>query len=195
MAAIGSTVGNALQNADSIDQSVDRQGPQPPTDRLLILETGTMQMFTSAGTPMMSASVLIERGNVRAISNDDPIFSIPSDFKPVGSVSASPGCATPHADAAVTNVVAPAYPASAREQGATGTVLVRVVLSKTGNVTQVGVYRSSGNDALDNAALQAALASSYSAEINNCQPMGGNYIFHANFNKQQPGAGASTSAP
>jgi TonB family protein len=190
MASFGSTIGNALQNASAIDQSVVRQGPQAPTDRLLVLETGTIQMLTR---PMMSASVLIERGNVRAISNDDPVFSTPSDFKPVSSVSvskptavssASPGCATPHTDAALTNAVAPEYTASAREQGATGTVLVKVVLSPTGNVTQVGVYRSSGNDALDNAALQAALAGSYSPETNDCKPVGGSYIFHANFDKQ-----------
>ena len=190
--ALGPTVRNALQGANTNTTTV-RQGPRAPTDRMPIFETWSMRMSTPSGTPT-SLTVLMECGHVRVIASDDPVFSIPSDFKvadpravstskPSPAPRTSSACAAPHVDAAITQAVPPVYSASARQQGATGTVLVRVNLSSTGAVVGTSVYRSSGNDALDDAALQAAQASLYSPEINDCQPTGGSYIFRANFNK------------
>lgn len=50
----------------------------------------------------------------------------------------------------------PKYPERARRQGQEGRVLVRVVADANGNVTSAQVARSSGNSALDEAALKQA---------------------------------------
>jgi protein TonB len=93
-------------------------------------------------------------------------------------------CAQPHLDATTTRPVEPDYPEIARQQGATGTVQVKVQLSATGSVTGVSVYKSSGNQALDQEALKAARASQYRAEVDECAPIAGTYLFRADFNNQ-----------
>ena len=97
---------------------------------------------------------------------------------------AKPACAQPHVDATVIKPVEPDYPDIARQQGATGTVHVKVTLSTGGDVTAASVYKSSGNPALDEAAVKAAQGSSYSPEIDNCQPIAGSYLFRADFTGQ-----------
>lgn len=92
-----------------------------------------------------------------------------------------PACAQPHVDATTTNPVVPDTPEMAKQQGATGTVQVRVSLSPTGSVVSASVYKSSGSSLLDQAAVQAAKASSYAPEIDNCEKVAGDYIFRAEF--------------
>lgn len=53
---------------------------------------------------------------------------------------------------------APVYPESARQSGASGTVLVGLDINETGTVSDAWVESSSGNDALDRAAVQAVLS-------------------------------------
>lgn len=53
---------------------------------------------------------------------------------------------------------APVYPESARQSGASGTVLVGLAINETGTVSDAWVESSSGNDALDRAAVQAVLS-------------------------------------
>ncbi len=98
--------------------------------------------------------------------------------------TAPPACAKPHVDAVATNKVEPDYPEMARQQGAVGTTEVRVTLSATGAVTSATVHKSSGNVQLDAAAVRAARASSYKPEIDNCDPVGGDYLFVATFEAQ-----------
>ena len=96
-----------------------------------------------------------------------------------------PPCTTPHMDAMLTRTVQPKYPESAREQGATGTVQVKVSLNPSGGVISTSIYKSSGNAELDQAALVAARESTYSPEIEDCQPVGGTYLFRASFYKSK----------
>ena len=100
---------------------------------------------------------------------------------PTPIATQKPACAQPHVDATTTNPVAPDTPETAREQGATGTVQVRVSLSAAGSVLAATVYRSSGSPLLDRAALQAARQSSYAPEIDDCVKVAGDYIFRADF--------------
>ena len=96
-----------------------------------------------------------------------------------------PRCSQPNKDATTTRPVEPDYPDLARQQGAVGTVQVKIVLNATGGVTNATVYKSSGNALLDKAAVAAARASSYSPEITDCAPVnGGTYLFRADFNSQ-----------
>jgi TonB family protein len=95
-----------------------------------------------------------------------------------------PRCAQPHKDATTTRRVEPDYPDLARQQGAVGTVQVKVSLSATGSVVSTSVYKSSGNGALDRAALAAARVSSYSPGIEACEPVPDTLLFRADFNGQ-----------
>lgn len=51
--------------------------------------------------------------------------------------------------------VAPTYPDGARRQGVQGTVILKIQILSTGRPGFVSVYRSSGNDSLDDAAIEA----------------------------------------
>jgi protein TonB len=93
-------------------------------------------------------------------------------------------CAQPHLDATTTQAVPPDYPEMARQQGAAGVSLVRVQLDASGHVLKADIYKSSGNFSLDQSAIQAAKASKYRPEVNDCVPTGGQYIFHADFDAQ-----------
>lgn len=51
--------------------------------------------------------------------------------------------------------VNPTYPESARRQGVQGTVILKIQILSSGRPGSVSVYRSSGNDGLDDAAVEA----------------------------------------
>jgi len=93
-------------------------------------------------------------------------------------------CAQPHVDPSTKNAVQPEYPEVAREQGAFGTVKVAVTLDEHGTVLSAAIAQSAGNAALDQEAIKAAKASSYSPEIVDCKPIGGVYLFRAVFDSQ-----------
>jgi protein TonB len=93
-------------------------------------------------------------------------------------------CSQPHQDAATTQKAEADYPEIARQQGAVGTVTVRVNLSATGSVAGLNVYKSSGIAALDAEALKAARNSRYSPEIEDCQKVAGQYLFVVDFTSQ-----------
>ena len=95
-----------------------------------------------------------------------------------------PACAVPNKDATMTRAVEPDFPDIARQQGAVGVAQIKVTLSASGAVEGVTVYKSAGNAALDQSALAAARASSYAPEVDNCGPVGGSYLFRADFTGQ-----------
>ena len=55
----------------------------------------------------------------------------------------------------------PEYPDSARDCGIEGSVLVSLYLDSIGNIIEVEIYRSSGSDILDQAAIDAAWRSKW----------------------------------
>lgn|GEM_PF-4832390 len=73
------------------------------------------------------------------------------------------------------------YPESSRQQGQGGRVAVKITLSPTGAIIATSIYKSSGFLALDKSALNATRASSYSPEVEDCQAVGGAYIFAAEY--------------
>jgi TonB family protein len=92
----------------------------------------------------------------------------------------APACADPNRDAVASNVVSPEYPSSESGIGSVA-VLVAVTIDAAGGVSDVRVSQSSGNAAIDQAALRAARASSYRPRLVNCVPSAGTYIFRAEF--------------
>lgn len=104
---------------------------------------------------------------------------------PTATPTPKPACAVPNKDAAIKGTAADAeYPDIAKEQGAVGTTQVKVTLDASGGVQGVSVYKSSGNQALDNSALQAAKATAYTPETVNCVPQPGSYLFRVDFTGQ-----------
>ncbi|HZY97387.1 MAG TPA: hypothetical protein VFE35_09810 [Candidatus Cybelea sp.] len=55
--------------------SLKQTGPALPRDKLALYEAATIGGGRAGG-----GTIVIERGNVRPISDDDPVFSVPSDF-------------------------------------------------------------------------------------------------------------------
>ena len=86
-------------------------------------------------------------------------------------------------DAMVTNQAVPDYPDSARQFGVTATVLIEADLDEHGRLIAVGVYKSSGISAMDEAALTAARLSTYIPPVYNGVPEPGKYLFRATFEK------------
>lgn len=106
----------------------------------------------------------------------------PATAPPEPSPTPKPQCANPNEDASIRGTaVEPDYPDIARQQGAVGTTQIKVTLDANGNATDVSVYKSSGNAALDNSALKAAKATEYNAETVNCVKTPGSYLFRADF--------------
>lgn len=96
-------------------------------------------------------------------------------------VAATVLCANPQADAAVRSAFAPEIPEIARQQGSTGTVYLKIDLMPDGTLAGAGIARSSGNPALDQAALRATRESSFAPAIQSCSPVGGSYVYIVDF--------------
>ncbi len=61
----------------------------------------------------------------------------------------------PGSAARIVSSYPPAYPSAAKRDGAQGTAMVRVSLSDSGRVAACSIYQTTGNSALDEAALKA----------------------------------------
>lgn len=89
-------------------------------------------------------------------------------------------CARSFADAIIVKQVVPAYPIGAHLRGVTSLIMVTIL--SDGSVGAAKVFRSSGDLALDNAALNAARQSQYTPRIVFCAPVEGDYLFKVTFN-------------
>ena len=65
----------------------------------------------------------------------------------------------------------PEFPRLAKQAGITGTVVVKMLVDETGNVLKVILAKSSGTQALDDAALGAAEKCKFSPAIQNGRPV------------------------
>ncbi|MGP8101712.1 MAG: TonB family protein [Candidatus Cybelea sp.] len=95
---------------------------------------------------------------------------------------AARACAEPNREATVTKAEQPEYPQSAKPLGL-GPVSVQIAITvdPSGNIVETHVYKSSGNQAIDEAALKAASGSKYSPRLVNCQAVVGKYLFRSDF--------------
>ena len=99
-----------------------------------------------------------------------------------GPASAQTTCAVPFREATVTVPRRPVYPQSVKALNL-GLLAseVEITVDPSGKVASAGIYKSSGNAAVDAAALQAANGSSYAPKLFKCQAVAGNYLFKALF--------------
>jgi hypothetical protein len=105
----------------------------------------------------------------------------------VATQTSAPGsldCTAPFSDAAVPDPQSPIFPEGAWIKGAVE-VIVGVAVGADGTLSDSWVYLSSGDLAIDTAALDAARASTYRAGMAFCRSVPGEYLFQASF-KQRP---------
>ena len=76
----------------------------------------------------------------------------------------------------------PEYPLINRERGDQGTVVVRLQVSETGQVTEVEIVRTSGHPGLDEAARKAARRWRYRPALRDGVPIPGNIRTAVHFN-------------
>ena len=105
-------------------------------------------------------------------------------------------CRNPNQDPTVIQAAPPVYPESARELGL-GIVNAKVVVtvSPTGSVIAVKIVQSTGNMALDQAAISAARQSTYSPKVVNCEPVASQYLFSVTFDPKKPPEPAPAFSP
>ncbi|HKU66409.1 MAG TPA: TonB family protein [Candidatus Baltobacteraceae bacterium] len=96
----------------------------------------------------------------------------------VAAISHRPGCDAP---ASVDDVPFVEVPHIAADQGATGTAQVKIRLTAAGELAASEMFSSSGNPWLDNAALLSARMTRYTAEVANCERVGGTYLYEVDF--------------
>jgi TonB family protein len=95
---------------------------------------------------------------------------------------AARACPEPNREAAVTKAQEPDYPQSAKPLGlGPVSVEIEVVIDPTGHVGETRVYKSSGNQAIDDAATQAASRSTYAPKLVNCHGVTADYLFRSDF--------------
>ena len=86
----------------------------------------------------------------------------------------------------VLDQVQPEFPDEARGKVAEASVGVRVQIAATGRVKRAYVVQSSGVQALDMAAFEAAKRSTYLPAARKCKPIGGSYLFKVTFSSNTP---------
>ncbi|MBV9270074.1 MAG: TonB family protein [Candidatus Eremiobacteraeota bacterium] len=112
----------------------------------------------------------------------DYLWDTARTYRDTVPLSRSDGsCAAPYMDATALVPVTPEFPTNARYIGKVATTLVRVRLSANGEVDDASIQQSSGNTAIDDAAMQAARATLYFPKIMNCHRLPGTYLFRATF--------------
>jgi len=159
------------------------------------LRFNMVQTSKSASGPNETKYVARAQGGEDAKPLGTPASGLP---EPAATIAATPApvpaeptptpkpqCAIPNADAAIKGqAVEPDYPSISREQGAEGTVRVKVTLDANGNAVDFSIYKSSGNAALDQSALNAAKATHYTPQVVECEKTAGSYSFDADFTAQ-----------
>ncbi len=123
-------------------------------------------------------------------------FAIPLGLSPILSlhallvlvaIAATPtparSACPPDREAIVKDAMSPDYPDSARDLAmGPKTVVVDVSVSANGSITGLRIAESSENSAIDLAAMEAALKSTYLPKIVACKGVTGHYLFRAEFN-------------
>jgi TonB family protein len=129
----------------------------------------------------MAAAALIlcgTTGQVAASTSAHTIYLLPLSATGVAVSSTGKRCFAP---AAVDGEAYWQAPMIAAEQGVGGIVQVRIDLNSAGTLTNEGIFASSGNLFLDDAALRSAVLTKFVPEVANCERVGGSYLYEVDF--------------
>jgi TonB family protein len=119
-----------------------------------------------------------------SISNVTPGPDVPvpsaAPGTPEPTPTPKPACSVPNVPATTVTVISPTVP-DELGNNLDAQAQVRVTLQPSGAVEAVEIYRTAGNALLDHEAMRAARQSTYRAEIRDCVPIRGDYLFTVDF--------------
>lgn len=108
---------------------------------------------------------------------------VPVAAQDAATPSSAVACAVPNQPARTLNAVRAETPAEARD--ISGTVIVTVTLDETSRIVSALIAKSP-SALLNRAALDAARASTFQTQTQNCRPVGGTYDFIVQFVASRP---------
>ncbi len=145
-------------------------------------ESGAISLnYYSIGGTIMLLVILTLALQTLSPASTVPVHGVQSSLSSGSNVVAS-ACSVPNTDAKVVTAAPPEIPHSAGPLQ--GFVNVLVTIAPNGTVSKATVQHSSGHSQVDTAVLNAAKASTYSPARQNCAPVTGTYLFHAEFAPQ-----------
>jgi TonB family protein len=111
------------------------------------------------------------------------LLSSPVAAHPMPAAAAQPpSCTVAHQPAGIVRTVYADYPAIAKLDHVTGTSVIRVDLTESGDVRASSIAVSSGSAVLDRAAIEAAKTLAYAPETHDCHAISGSYAVQVEFN-------------
>jgi protein TonB len=128
-----------------------------------------LRIASITGTLALALSATAGAATIRLVPLSPPVIG-----------ASTTACAAAFVPAAV-DAAPVEVPVIAAGQGAHGIAQVRIALDASGRLTKDSVLSSSGNRWLDRAALKAARLSRYSAEVRDCERVGGEYALVVDF--------------
>lgn len=149
---------NTEESATEHDETpIEQDGiTKPVTRRKTSTSVKTPHKQSQTATQTQSQSVNESAGNSDTNeTSEEPGQgeSTEEEFSPPPATNSIVSPATPPS---VISAAAPEYPYSAQQNGDEGTVVVRLLLNKSGGIDEVTVSESSGHGSLDRAAVNAA---------------------------------------
>jgi len=137
---------------------------------------------------------------LRSLSRDGQLIAAGAPAPlPTPAPTVTVACAKPNAPAHVLTLVRPVGAEQyLSEHHKAGVVDVKVYLSADGTVSKAVIVRSSGDPYLDGATYDAAVATTYVAEIRDCLAVSGAYIYRTRYSNAPvppPPTAAPTSIP
>jgi periplasmic protein TonB len=109
----------------------------------------------ASSTPLTLPGTSLPSGSATSRDSGMPAFETRPSTAPYSSAGTGPATTPPQFGAAYLNNPRPAYPPAARKMGMQGLVMLKVLVSRSGNVREIEVAQSSGYDLLDRTALEA----------------------------------------
>jgi Gram-negative bacterial TonB protein C-terminal len=139
--------------------------------------------------PDFAPSKFLNAGTATITRTPQPGDEAPAQPPPPANAVASAApftiasCAQPFVVAAVPGAMQPQFPAMLSDQGVSGTAvsLIAVAVDSHGKLIDAWIWGTSGYPAMDDEAIKAARHSSYTGAISYCRPVGGTYLFQAEF--------------
>jgi protein TonB len=109
-------------------------------------------------------------------------FSSPASAS-TGVAGSTDARSCPSADrpASVLRSATPEIPPLAKLEGASGDVIVRVVVKPDGKLDSATISQSSGNAILDREALRVARETEFAPGVESCHPLSGSYLYKVSF--------------
>jgi protein TonB len=91
--------------------------------------------------------------------------------------------ACPPTPVAIVNRAEADYPDFARNNHIEGTAIAKIDIDASGKIVKTAIQKSSGNAALDQAALKASRESSFKAATEECKPVASVYVMVVDFHQ------------